>query len=84
MAHARGPSAHFSNFGNDSDEGPELHHPLPQSQFPSTSENIAQKAEYVEDADERSALPAIRYTHGPSDLTLTFAATKRVVDTLSN
>ncbi|KAK6067964.1 myosin class II heavy chain [Seiridium cupressi] len=30
-AHDRGPSVHFTNFGNDSDEGPVLHHPRPHS-----------------------------------------------------
>ncbi|KAI0021349.1 hypothetical protein F4780DRAFT_285863 [Xylariomycetidae sp. FL0641] len=37
-AHARGPSVHFGNFGNDSDEGPKLHHPRPHSRGHSLSQ----------------------------------------------
>ncbi|KAI8961812.1 hypothetical protein F5Y11DRAFT_348142 [Daldinia sp. FL1419] len=36
--HARGPSVHFGNFGNDSDEGPKLHHPQPHSRGHSLSQ----------------------------------------------
>lgn len=47
----------------------------------STSENITQKIEYVEDADKRSVLLDILHTHQGS-LTLVFVETKRMADTL--
>ncbi|KAI1472523.1 uncharacterized protein F4812DRAFT_454336 [Daldinia caldariorum] len=37
-SHMRGPSVHFGNFGNDSDEGPKLHHPQPHSRGHSLSQ----------------------------------------------
>ncbi|KAK6956232.1 hypothetical protein Daesc_001505 [Daldinia eschscholtzii] len=37
-SHVRGPSVHFGNFGNDSDEGPKLHHPQPHSRGHSLSQ----------------------------------------------
>ncbi|PQE26052.1 hypothetical protein CJF30_00000796 [Rutstroemia sp. NJR-2017a BBW] len=49
----------------------------------STSENITQKVEYVEDADKRSVLLDILHTHGPG-LTLIFVETKRMADSLSD
>ncbi|KAK5107460.1 DEAD-box ATP-dependent RNA helicase [Meristemomyces frigidus] len=49
----------------------------------STSENITQKIEYVEDADKRSVLLDILHTHG-AGLTLIFVETKRMADTLSD
>jgi len=49
----------------------------------STSENITQKVEYVEDADKRSVLLDILHTHGVG-LTLIFVETKRMADTLSD
>lgn len=49
----------------------------------STSENITQKVEYVEDADKRSVLLDILHTHG-AGLTLIFVETKRMADTLSD
>lgn len=49
----------------------------------STSENITQKVEYVEDADKRSVLLDILHTHG-SGLTLIFVETKRMADSLSD
>lgn len=49
----------------------------------STSENITQKIEYVEDADKRSVLLDILHTMG-SGLTLIFVETKRMADTLSD
>ncbi|KAI1923765.1 DEAD-box ATP-dependent RNA helicase [Ophidiomyces ophidiicola] len=48
----------------------------------STSENITQKVEYVEDGDKRSVLLDILHTHG-SGLTLIFVETKRMADSLS-
>ncbi|KAK2810013.1 DEAD-box ATP-dependent RNA helicase [Arthroderma sp. PD_2] len=48
----------------------------------STSENITQKVEYVEDADKRSVLLDILHTHG-AGLTLIFVETKRMADSLS-
>ncbi|GAB7359380.1 hypothetical protein MBLNU230_g6031t1 [Neophaeotheca triangularis] len=49
----------------------------------STSENITQKIEYVEDIDKRSVLLDILHTHG-AGLTLIFVETKRMADTLSD
>ncbi|KAH8804548.1 ATP-dependent RNA helicase ded1 [Xylogone sp. PMI_703] len=49
----------------------------------STSENITQKVEYVEDADKRSVLLDILHTHG-TGLTLIFVETKRMADSLSD
>jgi len=49
----------------------------------STSENITQKVEYVEDVDKRSVLLDILHTHGPG-LTLIFVETKRMADSLSD
>jgi ATP-dependent RNA helicase DDX3X len=49
----------------------------------STSENITQKIEYVEDPDKRSVLLDILHTHG-AGLTLIFVETKRMADTLSD
>lgn len=49
----------------------------------STSENITQKIEYVEDMDKRSILLDILHAHG-SGLTLIFVETKRMADTLSD
>lgn len=49
----------------------------------STSENITQKVEYVEDVDKRSVLLDILHTHG-GGLTLIFVETKRMADSLSD
>ena len=49
----------------------------------STSENITQKIEYVEDMDKRSVLLDILHTHG-AGLTLIFVETKRMADSLSD
>lgn len=49
----------------------------------STSENITQKIEYVEDHDKRSVLLDILHTHA-GGLTLIFVETKRMADTLSD
>ena len=49
----------------------------------STSENITQKVEYVEDVDKRSVLLDILHTHSAS-LTLIFVETKRMADSLSD
>jgi ATP-dependent RNA helicase DDX3X len=49
----------------------------------STSENITQKVEYVEDHDKRSILLDILHTHA-GGLTLIFVETKRMADTLSD
>jgi ATP-dependent RNA helicase DDX3X len=49
----------------------------------STSENITQKVEYVEDHDKRSVLLDILHTHA-GGLTLIFVETKRMADTLSD
>ncbi|KAL4906527.1 P-loop containing nucleoside triphosphate hydrolase protein [Aspergillus multicolor] len=49
----------------------------------STSENITQKVEYVEDHDKRSVLLDILHTHGTTGLTLIFVETKRMADALS-
>ncbi|KAL9127337.1 MAG: hypothetical protein Q9217_003776, partial [Psora testacea] len=48
----------------------------------STSENITQSVEYVEDIDKRSVLLDILHTHG-AGLTLIFVETKRMADSLS-
>ena len=48
----------------------------------STSENITQRIEYVEDHDKRSILLDILHTHG-AGLTLIFVETKRMADSLS-
>ncbi|KAL4873227.1 P-loop containing nucleoside triphosphate hydrolase protein [Aspergillus spectabilis] len=50
----------------------------------STSENITQKVEYVEDNDKRSVLLDILHTHGSTGLTLIFVETKRMADALSD
>lgn len=50
----------------------------------STSENITQKVEYVEDYDKRSVLLDILHTHGTTGLTLIFVETKRMADSLSD
>ena len=50
----------------------------------STSENITQKVEYVEDVDKRSVLLDILTTHGDGGLTLIFVETKRMADSLSD
>lgn len=49
----------------------------------STSENITQKVEYVEDPDKRSVLLDILHTHS-GGLTLIFVETKRMADSLSD
>ncbi|KAF4554073.1 ATP-dependent RNA helicase DED1 [Elsinoe fawcettii] len=49
----------------------------------STSENITQKIEYVEDVDKRSVLLDILHTHG-AGLSLIFVETKRMADSLSD
>ncbi|KAI1005904.1 ATP-dependent RNA helicase ded1 [Podosphaera aphanis] len=49
----------------------------------STSENITQKVEYVEDMDKRSVLLDILHTHG-AGLSLVFVETKRMADSLSD
>ncbi|ORY75027.1 P-loop containing nucleoside triphosphate hydrolase protein [Leucosporidium creatinivorum] len=48
----------------------------------STSENITQKVEYVEDEDKRSVLLDILYALPPGGLTLIFVETKRMADML--
>ncbi|OAX41042.1 DEAD-domain-containing protein [Rhizopogon vinicolor AM-OR11-026] len=50
----------------------------------STSENITQKIEYVEDNDKRSVLLDILASDPPGGLTLVFVETKRMADTLSD
>ena len=50
----------------------------------STSENITQTVEYVEDVDKRSVLLDILHTHGAAGLTLIFVETKRMADSLSD
>ncbi|RUS30133.1 P-loop containing nucleoside triphosphate hydrolase protein [Jimgerdemannia flammicorona] len=50
----------------------------------STSENITQKIEYVEDDDKRSVLLDILHAQTPGGLTLIFVETKRMADTLSD
>ena len=50
----------------------------------STSENITQRVEYVEDYDKRSVLLDILHTHGTTGLTLIFVETKRMADSLSD
>ncbi|KOS18458.1 ATP-dependent RNA helicase DED1 [Escovopsis weberi] len=49
----------------------------------STSENITQKVEFVEDHDKRSVLLDILHTHA-GGLTLIFVETKRMADSLSD
>lgn len=48
----------------------------------STSENITQKIEYVEDDDKRSVLLDILFALPPGGLTLVFVETKRMADLL--
>ncbi|KAK9763382.1 ATP-dependent RNA helicase ded1 [Basidiobolus ranarum] len=48
----------------------------------STSENITQKIEYVEDEDKRSVLLDILHANTESGLTLVFVETKRMADAL--
>jgi ATP-dependent RNA helicase DDX3X len=50
----------------------------------STSENITQKIEYVEDADKRSVLLDILNAEDKAGLTLIFVETKRMADMLSD
>ncbi|KAK2462235.1 hypothetical protein APHAL10511_005731 [Amanita phalloides] len=50
----------------------------------STSENITQKIEYVEDNDKRSALLDILSSQAEMGLTLVFVETKRMADMLSD
>lgn len=50
----------------------------------STSENITQKVEYVEDADKRSVLLDLLTAQTESGLTLVFVETKRMADMLSD
>jgi ATP-dependent RNA helicase DDX3X len=50
----------------------------------STSENITQKIEYVEDHDKRSVLLDIIASEAPGGLTLVFVETKRMADMLSD
>src|SRR5437763_6853774 len=50
----------------------------------STSENITQKIEYVEDNDKRSVLLDIIASEAPGGLTLVFVETKRMADMLSD
>ncbi|GAB5593559.1 ATP-dependent RNA helicase ded1 [Umbelopsis nana] len=50
----------------------------------STSENITQKIEYVEDEDKRSVLLDILHSNDVTGLTLIFVETKRMADSLSD
>lgn len=50
----------------------------------STSENITQKLEYVEDEDKRSVLLDILHAMPQGGLTLVFVETKRMADSLSD
>ena len=50
----------------------------------STSENITQKIEYVENHDKQSVLLDILASGGPDGLTLVFVETKRMADMLSD
>ncbi|KZV80134.1 DEAD-domain-containing protein [Exidia glandulosa HHB12029] len=50
----------------------------------STSENITQKIEYVEDNEKRSILLDILHAEGKTGLTLIFVETKRMADILSD
>ncbi|KDQ06858.1 hypothetical protein BOTBODRAFT_181202 [Botryobasidium botryosum FD-172 SS1] len=50
----------------------------------STSENITQKIEYVEDPDKRSVLLDILHSEPQGGLTLVFVETKRMADMLSD
>ena len=50
----------------------------------STSENITQKIEYVEDHDKRSVLLDLLASEPPGGLTLVFVETKRMADMLSD
>ncbi|KAI0839609.1 hypothetical protein F5Y06DRAFT_286592 [Hypoxylon sp. FL0890] len=53
-SHTRGPSVHFGNFGNDSDEGPKLHHPQPHSRGHSLSQTPYFDDEVRDSTDEGS------------------------------
>lgn len=50
----------------------------------STSENITQKIEYVEDSDKRSVLLDVLSAEAEAGLTLVFVETKRMADMLSD
>jgi ATP-dependent RNA helicase DDX3X len=50
----------------------------------STSENITQKVEYVEDEDKRSVLLDILHSNETAGLSLIFVETKRMADALSD
>ncbi|KAG2199080.1 hypothetical protein INT47_005084 [Mucor saturninus] len=50
----------------------------------STSENITQKVEYVEDEDKRSVLLDILHSNESAGLSLIFVETKRMADALSD
>ncbi|THH32477.1 hypothetical protein EUX98_g1746 [Antrodiella citrinella] len=50
----------------------------------STSENITQKVEYVEDSDKRSVLLDLLVSQSDPGLTLVFVETKRMADMLSD
>ncbi|KAI1211839.1 uncharacterized protein F4807DRAFT_472736 [Annulohypoxylon truncatum] len=53
-SHTRGPSVHFGNFGNDSDEGPKLHHPQPHTRGHSLSQTPYFDEEVRASTDEGS------------------------------
>lgn len=54
-SHTRGPSVHFGNFGNDSDEGPKLHHPQPHSRGHSLSQAAYYDEQTRDSTDEGSS-----------------------------
>ena len=57
---------------------------LSTSRVGSTSKNITQRVEYVEDYDKRSTLLNFLAVEPQGGLTVVFVETKRMVDTLSN
>ncbi|KAI1379142.1 hypothetical protein F4677DRAFT_465370 [Hypoxylon crocopeplum] len=64
-SHIREPSVHFGNFGNDSDEGPRLHHPQPHSRGHSLSQAPFYDDEVRDSTDEGSSKK-----HRPANLDL--------------
>jgi hypothetical protein len=60
LLHARGPSVHFSNFGNDSDEGPVLHHPRPHSRGHSLTQKPFFDHDEVRDSADEGSLSKLQ------------------------
>ncbi|KAI1099578.1 hypothetical protein F4804DRAFT_345403 [Jackrogersella minutella] len=63
--HTRGLSVHFGNFGNDSDEGPKLHHPQPHSRGHSLSQTA-----YLDESARNSTDEGSLRKNRPANLNL--------------